>query len=219
VVTVLVSQEPTIAEAGIETARLTSTKREEIGMTEVDHGMRHRFITDPYGARHYEKLGRFIFQYAQAEAHFHLAFRYYSEMPIADSRRHFRRNVRIDEVIKETKQLIKNKNLAKDFQCITQQFKVIGLVRHQIIHRGWSVLAGGFGVTNIVTAPDVNDPEILTVKFHEMDDMIEDLIFVSLCLRYRHIAPEIYKDMPHPPPINSSWRYKPSGKGKTRKRG
>src|SRR6202035_5972008 len=37
------------------------------------------FITDPYGARHYEKLGRFIFQYAQAEAHFHLAFRHYSQ--------------------------------------------------------------------------------------------------------------------------------------------
>jgi hypothetical protein len=51
--------------------------RREIGMPELDTA-RHGFITDPYGARHYEKLGRFIFQYAQAEAHFHLAFRHYT---------------------------------------------------------------------------------------------------------------------------------------------
>jgi hypothetical protein len=216
VVVVLVGQEPKIGEADIETVRLTSAQREGIGMSEVDHGLRHSFITDPYGARHYEKLGRFIFQYAQAEAQFHLAFRYYSEMPIAVARRRFKPGVRIDYVIEETKKLIRQKELADDFECITEQFKDIKCVRNQIVHRGWSVLADEFVVTNIVTAPDVNHPEKLTVKFPEMDDMIEDLILISLCLRYRHIAPEIYKDMPQPR-INISWRYKPSGKGKTRK--
>jgi hypothetical protein len=104
--------------------------RREIGMPELDTA-RHGFITDPYGARHYEKLGRFIFQYAQAEAHFHLAFRHHSQTSIADARGRFRRRIRIDEVIKQTKELIEQNEVAKDFENIEQQFKVISKVRHR----------------------------------------------------------------------------------------
>src|SRR5262245_45932113 len=68
-------------------------------MSEPDHNARHRFITDPYGAGHYEKLGRFVFQYARAEAYFHLAFRFYSKMPIGEARILFGGPSRISDVI------------------------------------------------------------------------------------------------------------------------
>jgi hypothetical protein len=193
------------------------TKDEEI--SERGDSTRHRFITDPYGAQHYEKLGRFIFQYAQAETHFHLALRYYSQMPIAEARMLFGgRGTRLSDVIDRTKRLIKlykvKKELADDFCDIAKQFSKIGEKRNHIIHRGWHAYADTFLVSDIATARVVDEPEIASITFAEMDDMIEDLIRIWMRIRFRHIEPERHEELRN---VAASWRYNPPGRGKSRK--
>jgi hypothetical protein len=186
-------------------------------MSKPDHNRRHRFITDPYGARHYEKLGRFIFQYAQAEAHFHLAFRFYSQMPIAEARMLFGGPSRISDVIDRTKRLMElykiKQELIDDFEDIVHHFKEIGLVRDRIIHRGWRVYGDAFSVSDIVTARIKDDAKIFRVTLAEMDDMIEDLIRIWMRIYYRHIGDD-GQGLQQPP---SEWCYNPPGRGNTRK--
>src|SRR5215831_3091526 len=177
-------------------------------MSEPDHNARHRFITDPYGAGHYEKLGRFVFQYARAGAYFHLAFRFYSKMPIGEARILFGGPSRISDVIDRTTRMMKlykvKKEIIDDFKEIEQKFKQIGSMRDRILHRGWSFRADAFVVTDIATARVTDEAEIFSIKFAEMDDMIEDLIRVWMRIRYRHIGDN---QVSPPPLMDTPWRY------------
>lgn len=180
-------------------------------MTETDgNTTRHRFLTDPFGRLQYEKLGRFIFQYAQAESMFHMAFRHYSQMPIAEARMLFggRGARNIDDIIEKTAKLIKlykiSDDLAKDFDKIRGQFKLLGSVRGKILHRGWQAYRGGFLVSDVATAQVSEEVETLEVTSEQMDDMIDDLIRINLSIRFRHINPRASVGLPS---SDQPWRY------------
>lgn len=179
-------------------------------MTETDDTTRHRFLTDPFGCSQYEKLGRFLFQYANAETMFHMAFRHYSQMPIAEARMLFggRGARNIENIIEKTSGLIRlhkvADDLAKDFENMRKQFKVLGLVRGKVLHRGWQAYRGGFLVSDVATSQVREKVDMLEVTSDQMDDMIEDLLRICLCIRFRHILPNDPVDLP---PTNQPWRY------------
>jgi hypothetical protein len=182
-------------------------------MTETDgNTTRHRFLTDPFGRLQYEKLGRFIFQYANAETMFHMAFRHYSQMPIVEARMLFggRSARNIEDIIDKTAKLIKLYKVAdgldKDFCSMRGQFKFVGLVRGKILHRGWRAYRGGFLVSDVATAQVHEKVDTLEVTSDQMDDMTEDLLRICMSISFRHIDPRASVELPS---IDEPWRHKP----------
>lgn len=144
-----------------------------------------------YGAEHYERLGRFIAQFARAEVGFHMAFRHYSQMPIAESRLFFG-GARTIDIIDNTKKLIKlhkvETGLQDDFDMLARHFRYITNVRNNLIHYEFRFLERTYRISNIALVKNIeNLGPIDPVSIEDLENMGKDLISVWTRLTYHHI--------------------------------
>jgi hypothetical protein len=160
-------------------------------------------------AEHYEGLGRFVERYALAEVAFHMTFRFYSKMPIAEARLFFGGS-RVDDIIRHTKSLMSLHNIQKllvdNYGDIVKHFDPIKDVRNKLVH--WLLNfpeypTPGFRMTNVAVVKRMKDMDTRTVSLAALRDMGDDLMKIWTQLTYRHIMPRPALDTSVP------WRYIP----------
>jgi hypothetical protein len=163
---------------------------------------------EPPSSQHYERLGRFIERYARAEAAFHLTFRFYSKMPVAEARLLFG-GARVDDIIRHTKSLMAlydvKQPLIDDYEEIINHFTPIKDIRNKLIH--WLLTFPefpnpGFQMTNISAVKKINNMDTRIVTLSNLEEMGDDLMKIWTRLTYRHIRPNQAFDTSEP------WRYK-----------
>jgi hypothetical protein len=158
-----------------------------------------------YGAEHYETLGRFITRFALTEIIVHMAFRYYSQMPIAEARLFFGKT-QTRQLISYTKQLMKlhkiDHELSEDYEELARQYLKIAKYRDAIVHREFNFLRWEYQIYDIPFVKDISDASVIRISIEDLQNMITDLRSIDLRLRYYHINKETDIDTMY------SWQYK-----------
>jgi hypothetical protein len=171
-----------------------------------------------YGAEHYEQLGRLMAEFTSAEIAFHLAFRFYSEMPIAEARLLFG-NTRTEDIIEKTKLLMRLHKapdaLQNDFYDLQRQFDTIRRARNRLMHWQFTFLHRHYRLSDIALARRIEDAQNdIRYSIEDLKSMGADLRYIWKRINHHHINPN--PDMGAFEP----WQYKsPQPEGRRARRG